>query len=207
LLDGNVSRKNIDYQSLTPKKCQLLIGAEYLLLDPLCYNISEKKRHGSLCFLGGGDNQEDLKRIIPLLSSLTLPQPITCIFGVHQPNTKSLIALCQKHRCQSIISPSNFKALCQTTSLAIVRCGLVSYELAAFKTPNVVIFQKGIHEEVARWLETKDYAYPMTINNFLNPESANSSIEKALNMNPTQALQAIPGALKVAQHILKVGNP
>ena len=206
LLDSNVSRKKIDYQNLTPKRCQLLIGVKYLFLDPLCYSLSEKKRHGSICFLGGGDNQEDLKKIIPLLSSLRLPQPITCIFSAQQPNTKSLIAFCQKHHCQSLINPSNFKELCQTASFAIVRCGLVSYELAAFKTPNIAIFHKGIHEEVARWLEKKGYTFPITINNFLNRESANKAIEKALDINPMKALQAIPGTLKVAQHILKVGT-
>jgi UDP-2,4-diacetamido-2,4,6-trideoxy-beta-L-altropyranose hydrolase len=205
LLDGNVSRKKRDYQGLTPPKCELLIGAEYLLLDPsLDYKSQEKERNGSLFFLGGGDNQEDFKKIIPLLSFLKLPEPITCIFGKSQLNLEALIALCQKYNCHSVISPNNFKELCQTASFAIVRCGLVSYELATFKTPSIAIFKKGIHEDVARWLETKSFTVPITIDSFIDTELVNKAISRALRMRPAQALQEISGTLKAVQHILKV---
>ncbi len=202
LIDSNVGRKKNDYHALTPTSCKLLIGSEYLLLDPICYTKNKRERKGSIIFLGGGDNEIDLKNLISISSELELMQPITCVISEKQSNKELLIKLCEQQKIDILINPINFKEICQQSSLGIVRCGLISYELAMFQTPNVCIYQQGIHETVAKFLEQKEYCSAINVNSMTQVDTVNEHIKQAIHMTPKEVLQKVSGTSNVAQHII-----
>lgn len=206
LLDGNVSRSGSDYTGFVPEGCDLLIGPEYLLLDPICHKLKTKKREGTLVFLGGGDNQTDLERLIPIVAEGEVPKPVTIILGQSQPNKEKLQSQCKHHKIGCEINPENFKERCSQAELALVRCGLVSYELATFLTPSISFWREGIHKKVALWLEEKNYCFATTIEEFTSKGSIKSQVSQALKNKPNKALQTNPGQLRVIEHMNRAIN-
>ncbi len=202
LVDGNVGRTPDDYLSLIPRSCVSLMGHQYVMLDSMCFLPPAEHRHGTIVFLGGGNNEGDLKRLIPILPHCRLPEPVTVIFGRNQPNTAHLINICNESGVQHIINPPDFKERCRSASLAIVRCGQVSYELAAFQTPSICFWRPGIHEKVALWLERQGFVVATTLEEFVDDREHVNNVERALRLKPKAQFQTEPGQLKLLNHMI-----
>ncbi len=202
LVDANFGRTPEEYRTLVPETCKLLIGPEFIMLDPMCYNESDRYRQGTIVFLGGGDNQEDLRQIIPILPNFDLPKPVTVVLGSNQPRKADLIRQCDGYGLQHTINPSDFKERCRAASLAIVRCGLVSYELAAFKTPSICLWRAGIHKRVANWLEKKGFVVAMNVEHFTNCKASLVDVQKAISLKPRSRFQNGPGQYQILKHMI-----
>lgn len=207
LLDGNVGRQANDYVSYVPDNCEMLIGPEFLLIDPLCHNLESSLRSGTMIFLGGGDNQDDLETLIPVVGKMALPMPISIILGQSQPNKDKLREACNGHGIDCYLHPRDFKQRCNQATLALVRCGLISYELAILKTPSICFWREGIHRIVATWLDKNEYCVASTVETFITTEFNSSIIAKALDYQPKQPLQTKPGQQAVIQYMKKVLSP
>lgn len=193
LVDANFGRTPEEYRPFVPAACKLLVGPEFIMLHPMCYASSVRHRRGTVVFLGGGDNQADLRKVIPMLPIYDLPQPVTVILGSNQPRKADLIRQCNDYGLQHTVNPADFKERCRAASLAIVRCGLVSYELAAFKTPSICLWRPGIHKKVAMCLEQEGFVVATTLENFINPKAGLMDVQKAIDLKPDSQFQTGPG--------------
>lgn len=199
LLDQNApNRLQQLYFDLLPQHCVQAIGLSYLLARPEFYDQSSQDRSGILVFLGGGDHSEVLSLLIGKLLDSTNDQQLKVLVSSDYLPVAHWKA----------ILPDNGEVLCDLTnpaplyrsaSLAVVRCGFVSYELALLGIPAVHIYATPVQAEVAHALESMGCGVALFEDHLADAFKFDDALQRAAAMTPQPFNEKLtPGAAQVA---------
>lgn len=151
LLDQTYGRQVVDYQSLVPKQCQLLLGSSYALLRPEFAQRREaslKRRklqtsiQNILISMGGVDAQNHTEKILEIINQLELPKTLklTVVLGLSAPHLQQVQVLANrlKYPTQVLTDVDNMAELMANADLAIGAAGSSTWERACLGLPSLL---------------------------------------------------------------------
>lgn len=165
LLDQNLGRKKINYQSLVPHNCTLLIGPKYALLRPEFHALREYslERRSSphlrsiLIFMGGIDKDNITEYVLNTLYNSKLPENcgITVVMGRNSPWIDSVRSKAKDLPWSTDVKcdVSNMAQLMADSDLAIGAAGSSSWERCCLGLPTIQIILASNQEIIAKSLE------------------------------------------------------
>ena len=133
------------YSNLVPKKCNLLLGPEYLLRRSEFEKFKVKNKNikkvvkNILIFFGGADKKNNTKKIIALLSSLKLLNiNVNIIVGSINPFHKEIKLLCIKKKFNYYYNTNKISHHMYSSDLFIGSAGSTIWELFYLGVPSMV---------------------------------------------------------------------
>lgn len=200
LLDQNVPNKfQTSYAALIPQHCVQALGWSYLLARPSFYKRDKSLRSGTLVFLGGGDHSEALSLLLAYLLKKTEFHPLRVLVSSEYlplEHWQTIVGNCGNVD-RDLIDPTS---LYQSSALAVVRCGFVSYELALLGIPAINIHATSIQKEVALQLEYHGFGSAFKESDLTHSELLHTALQDVSIKNPNPLNEKLsPGALPVAK--------
>ncbi len=186
LLDQTLNRRKQDYQRLVPKNCQLLLGADFMLLRdefsqlrPLAKikRVNTKSIENVLISMGGTDPDNISEQIIYALITIKNSQPSLTIQVVISPMSTYLEQLKsfshQYDWIKIIVKPKSMAKLMLEADIAIGSAGATAWERCCLGLPTLTIVSAKNQETIAHNLTQAGaainlgYFYALTQKNFL----------------------------------------
>ncbi len=141
LLDQNIYENN-PYQELVPKDCQILLGPEYVLLNPKLKELSRYQRTHvrriNICF-GGSDSVNLTQRVfnkIKIMRHIDFDIIVGPYYQYFQQLEKEIKNFPNIKLYQN---PTGIEELLNKSDLAIGSTGISSYERCYLGIPSIVI--------------------------------------------------------------------
>lgn len=151
LLDQTLGQQAQQYRSLVPRRCRLLLGADYALLRPQFQQqraLALARRHQNrlqhlLISLGGSDPHNVTAMVLHSLLDCALPEAlrITVVMGGQAPHLDSVRALAEQlpWSTEVQLGVEQMAPLMASADLAIGAAGTTSWERCCLGLPTVVI--------------------------------------------------------------------
>lgn len=151
LLDQNLGREAIDYESKLPQTSQCLIGPEFALLrdEFVIHRESSIRRRqsptlrGILISFGGVDQFNVSTHALEIVSNMKLPdlKKIDIVVGTNFPHLNALRAQCNHYSgiINIHVGAHNMAELMRSADLAIGAAGGTAWERCALGLPSIVV--------------------------------------------------------------------
>lgn len=151
LLDQTYLRQAIDYQPLTPKHCQFLLGTDYALLRPEFAAARSKylakrqtpNKHKPIVLVAMGATDPENITVIVLnaLDALALDFEFNIILGSAAPHLNAVYQCSRslRHSCAVKVDVIDMVDLIGNADIAIGACGTSSWERCCLGLPTITI--------------------------------------------------------------------
>jgi len=158
LLDQTLGREASDYQKLVPSDCQLLLGADFIMLrDEFLQKRSQAKSNRKdrintldnkniLITMGGTDPDNIAEQLLNWLIKFDKAQQnnnkiqVTLVVNQTSPFIKDLAGICAKYDWITIISnPESMSKLMLNADIAIGSSGATAWERCCLGLPSLAI--------------------------------------------------------------------
>lgn len=188
LINQNLGSKLINYKSLVPQKCKLLLGPKYSLLRPefsklrpisLKHRDNDTRIRKILIMFGGVDYYNYTSAVIEKINLENLPnlETIDVVMGSLSPNiikVKKSMSLLNCHSKLFIDTP-NMANLLSTTDLAIGAAGSTTWERCCLGVPSLQFVIAENQSEIAKALAKSKSAISVE-----NLDQLNVSLKKCI---------------------------
>jgi len=194
LLDQTLNRKKQDYQNLVPKHCQLLLGANFMLLrDEFSQHrpLAKTKRKNIktvknlLISIGGTDPDNITEQIINSLITLKNRQPDIAIQVVASPmsvHLKQLKTIVHKYKwIEIIVSPKSMAKLILDADIAIGASGATAWERCCLGLPTLTFVSAKNQETIAKNIAQAGASINLGYYQQMSPESLIKALQKLQN--------------------------
>lgn len=151
LLDQTYGRQVVDYQSLVPQHCQLLLGSTYALLRPEFAqrrdaSLNRRKVQTSiqniLISMGGVDPHNHTAQILAVINQQDLPKSIqlTVVLGSTAPHLQKVLRLAStlNYPTKVLTDVDNMAELMANADLAIGAGGSTTWERGCLGLPSLL---------------------------------------------------------------------
>lgn len=161
LLDQTYGREKKNYADLVPKRCQMLLGAQYALLRPEFAQWREYslKRRSTpelkklLITMGGVDLDNITEEVLAALKESNLPEDVEIIvvMGVTAPHIESVKKQAKLIPNKTVIkvNVANMAEIMANADLAIGAAGATTWERCCLGLPSFVVVLSDNQNEVA----------------------------------------------------------
>jgi len=183
ILDQNLGREPIDYDSLLNDQAENLIGPRYALLRPefaqwrefsLAHRESNRMRR-LLVSMGGVDQDNITGKVLQAIDNLEMPigTHIDIVLGASAPWVEEVKdqALAMKYESMVHVSISNMAELAANSDLAIGAAGSTSWERCTLGLPSVLFLLADNQKEVLAALEDAGAVKALSVEALVNTTS------------------------------------
>ncbi|NPA72026.1 MAG: UDP-2,4-diacetamido-2,4,6-trideoxy-beta-L-altropyranose hydrolase [Gammaproteobacteria bacterium] len=170
LLDQTYGRAVQDYQSLVPKACHSLLGAEYALLAPSfsqwrAFSLQHRDAPSFkqlLITMGGVDQSNVTGQILDFLNTLSLPNTlqITVVLGATAPHLTQVQrqAKTMRYQTQVLVSVDNMAEIMANSDFAIGAAGATTWERCSLGLPSMVMMLANNQQQIMKVLSEQKIA-------------------------------------------------
>ena len=165
LLDQTFGRQQVDYSSLTPEDCKLLLGSQYALLRPefakwRAYSLERRSKPDFkqlLVNMGGVDVDNVTEKVLDELKICNLPNDIkiTVVMGGSAPHLKSIKSKATRlpYKTEVKVGVDNMAEIMANSDISIGASGATTWERCCLGLPTIQIITAYNQELIANNLD------------------------------------------------------